>query len=162
MNSIEEKVVQLLKNNGLTISCAESCTGGLLSGTLVNVSGVSNVLAEAYVTYANESKERILGVDHKTLEEHGPVSEETAAEMAKGVCNVSSADVGLSTTGIAGPEGGTKEKPVGLVYIGYHHKDKTTVKKLNLSGDRQTIRNQAVKNVLELCYTCMKEEGLCE
>ena len=114
---MEETVIRLLQESKLTVTTAESCTGGLIAGTLVNVAGASDVLGEAYVTYSNEAKQRLVGVRAETLEQFGAVSEQTAREMAAGAAKAAGADVAFSSTGIAGPGGGTKEKPVGLVYI---------------------------------------------
>lgn len=126
--NLEEKIVRELQNRGYTITTAESCTGGLLAGRILNVSGASAVYNEGHITYSNEAKERLLGVSHDTLEQFGAVSEQIAAEMALGAARVASANVGLSTTGIAGPGGGTPEKPVGLVYIGCAINGDVTVK----------------------------------
>ena len=147
---IEEKIVQALKNRNYTITTAESCTGGLLAGRILNVSGASAVYNEGHITYSNEAKERLLGVSHDTLERYGAVSEQTAAEMALGAARVASANVGLSTTGIAGPGGGTPEKPVGLVYIGCAINGDVTVKECRFAGNREENRNAAVEAVLEL------------
>ena len=147
---IEEKIVQALKNRNYTITTAESCTGGLLAGRILNVSGASAVYNEGHITYSNEAKERLLGVSHDTLEQFGAVSEQIAAEMALGAARVASANVGLSTTGIAGPGGGTSEKPVGLVYIGCAINGDVTVKECRFSGNREENRNAAVEAVLEL------------
>ena len=148
--SIEEKIVQVLKNKGYTITTAESCTGGLLAGRILNVSGASAVYNEGHITYSNEAKERLLGVSHDTLEQFGAVSEQIAAEMALGAARVASANVGLSTTGIAGPGGGTPEKPVGLVYVGCCIDGDVTVKECRFFGNREENRNAAVEAVLEL------------
>ena len=126
--SLEEVVVDLLAERKLHVTTAESCTGGLIAGTLVNVAGASDVLNEGYVTYSNEAKERLIHVSHETLETYGAVSEQTAHEMAEGAAKAANADAALSATGIAGPGGGTEEKPVGLVYIGCYLNGKTTVK----------------------------------
>jgi nicotinamide-nucleotide amidase len=147
--SIEETVANMLKEKGYTLSIAESCTGGLLTGKLVNCPGVSDVLKEAAVTYSNESKEKRLGVKDETLKKYGAVSKECAAEMAIGIKNSSGSDIGLSVTGIAGPSGGTDTKPVGLVYIGLYLNDKTYTKELKLSGDRMKVRNRAVMAALD-------------
>ncbi len=145
---IEKKLVNYLLKNNLTLSVAESCTGGLIASKIVNVSGASQIFYEGLVTYSNESKIKRLGVKVETLEKHGAVSEEVAHEMLRGLTT----DVGISTTGIAGPTGGTKEKPVGLVYIGIKIKDKYIIKKYNFKGTREQIRNeatvQALKNLL--------------
>ncbi len=152
---IEEEVVELLLERGLTITCAESCTGGLICATLVNVSGASKVLNRSVVTYANEAKTEVLGVSEETLCKHGAVSEETAYEMAKGAADFAKADVAISVTGIAGPDGGTDEKPVGLVYIGCNMCGKITVRRYIFSGDRLRVRESSVKNALELAKECI-------
>ena len=116
--SLEERIVEKLEKRGLYLTTAESCTAGLLAGRIMNVSGASSVYKEGYITYANESKEKLLHVRHETLEQYGAVSTQTAEEMAEGAAKAAEADAALSVTGIAGPLGGTEEKPVGLVYIG--------------------------------------------
>lgn len=148
--NLEEKIVRELQNRGYTITTAESCTGGLLAGRILNVSGASAVYNEGHITYSNEAKERLLGVSHDTLEQFGAVSEQIAAEMALGAARVASANVGLSTTGIAGPGGGTPEKPVGLVYIGCAINGDVTVKECRFAGNREENRKAAVEAVLEL------------
>ena len=146
----EEKIVTLLKNKKLKIAVAESCTGGLISKRITDIPGASDVLDMGIVSYANSIKARFLGVSEEILNTVGAVSEQTAAAMAKGVCEAANADIGVSTTGIAGPGGGTKEKPVGLVYISvYFRNGKQTVKKLNLSGSRKEIREQTANAVFE-------------
>ena len=157
-DSTEEQVVRLLKERNLTITAAESCTGGLIAGTLVNVAGASDVFGEAYVTYSNEAKQRLVGVRAETLERFGAVSEETAYEMAAGAARVAGADVGLSSTGIAGPGGGTPEKPVGLVYIGCCVRGEVQVQRLNLHGDREQNRMDTVKAALELAAEMLAAE----
>ncbi len=156
--SLEEKVMKLLLDKGLTVATAESCTGGLLAGRLINYPGASGAYLSGYVTYSNESKEKLLGVKSETLEKYGAVSAETAKEMCEGAAKRSGTDVGLSTTGVAGPGGGTPEKPVGLVYIGASVKGKTEVKKLNLSGSRAKVRRQAVEESLKLLIKMLTEE----
>ena len=146
----EDKLVELLTEKGYTISTAESCTGGLISATIVNAPGASAVLNEAYVTYANKSKEKLVGVSHHTLETLGAVSEETARQMAEGAAKASGAQVALSSTGIAGPGGGTKEKPVGLVYIGCYVNGRTEVLKCNFEGDRREVREKTVKTAISM------------
>ncbi len=145
---IETVVSQMLIEKNLTISTAESCTGGLVSATLINYPGISSVFMEGCVTYSNESKINRLGVNPNTLELHGAVSEETAIEMAEGIAKNFNTNVAISTTGIAGPEGGTSEKPVGLVYIGIYINGKTTVNKYILHGNREDIRIKATKNAI--------------
>ncbi|NLZ47739.1 MAG: nicotinamide-nucleotide amidohydrolase family protein [Clostridiales bacterium] len=149
MDSIEKVVGELLVNKKMTISTAESCTGGLISATLVNYPGISAVLTHGIVTYSNEAKMQLLGVSEKTLEKYGAVSEETAREMVEGLIKLTGTRVGISVTGIAGPGGGSKEKPVGLVYAGLYIDGKVEVKKFNFSGDRQEVRNKTVVAVLQ-------------
>jgi len=152
---IEEEVVKLLMEKGYTITCAESCTGGMLCASLVNVSGASEVLNRSVVTYANEAKMELLGVKEETLKEFGAVSEQTAYEMAVGAADYAKADVALSVTGIAGPGGGTPEKPVGLVYMGCFVNGKVTVRRHVFAGDRLQVRTSSVKNALELAKECI-------
>jgi len=150
--TLEEKVVLELQAKGYTLTTAESCTGGLLAGRILNVSGASAVYNEGHITYSNEAKERLLGVKHDTLQQFGAVSKETAAEMARGAALSAKADVGLSTTGIAGPTGGNPEKPVGLVYVGCYYNGEVTVKECRFEGDREQNRNAAVEAALELLW----------
>ncbi len=150
--NLEEKVVNKLLEKGYTITTAESCTGGLLAGRILNVSGASGVYNEGHITYSNEAKERLLGVSHETLVQYGAVSKQTAGEMAQGAAEAANADVGLSTTGIAGPSGGTLEKPVGLIYIGCHIAGETYVKECRFQGSREENRNAAVEAALELLW----------
>ncbi len=155
--SLEETVVELLAKNRLSVTTAESCTGGLIAGTIVNVAGASDVLNEGYVTYSNEAKERLVGVRHETLERFGAVSEETAREMAEGAARRAGADAALSATGIAGPGGGTEEKPVGLVYIGCCLKEKTTVKKCHFAGNRSENRLDTVRAALTMLKEAIQD-----
>ena len=148
--TLEKSVVDLLLANKLTISTVESCTGGLLAARLINVPGVSEVFKSGYITYSNKAKRRLLGIKKHMLEKHGAVSEEVARAMAKGAAAVSKADVVVSVTGIAGPDGGTEEKPVGLVYIGCHVCGRCTVRKCLFSGDRSKIRESTVASALSL------------
>ena len=148
--TLEEQIVKKLQEKGYTITTAESCTGGLLAGRILNVSGASEVYMEGYITYANEAKERILGVKHETLETYGAVSKETAEEMAIGAARAAKADVALSTTGIAGPGGGTVEKPVGLIYISCFLNGEVQVRELRLYGTREENRQDTVTETLKL------------
>lgn len=148
--ALAEEVVKMLKNAGMTVTTVESCTGGLLSGTLVDVAGVSEVLNQAYVTYANGAKQSLAGVKAETLEAYGAVSEQTAREMAEGGAKAANADAALAVTGIAGPDGGTAEKPVGLVYIGCHVNGNTVVERNVFSGNRREVREQSVGAALAL------------
>ena len=137
---LEKKVVQMVTDLGMNISIAESCTGGMIASRLVDVPGVSSVLKEGVVTYSNEAKINRLGVKKETLEKYGAVSEETAREMVLGL----DSDIAIATTGIAGPDGGTQEKPVGLVYIGIRVKDKVYVERKIFNGSRNKVRERAV------------------
>ena len=147
---LAEEVVMMLKAAKMTVTTVESCTGGLLSGTLVDVAGVSDVFNQAFVTYANEAKHSLVGVKKETLDSYGAVSEETAREMAEGGAKAAKADACLSVTGIAGPDGGTAEKPVGLVYIGCHVNGNTVVERNVFSGSRREVREQSVLAALKL------------
>ncbi len=147
--TLEEAVVKLLMDKRLTISLAESCTGGLLTAQLVNCPGVSDVLLEGAVTYSNEAKIKRLGVKEQTLKTYGAVSRETAKEMAEGIKQFSGSDVGVAITGITGPGGGTEEKPVGLVYIAVSINGTTNVKEMKYLGDRAKIRMRTVITALD-------------
>ena len=156
---IEEIVGKMLIEKGLTISTAESCTGGMIASKLVNYPGISSVFMESCVTYSNEAKMSRLNVKSRTLEKYGAVSTETAGEMAYGIATTSKTDIGISVTGVAGPDGGTLEKPVGLVYVGLYIKGNIQVKELRLSGDRNSIRNEttifALNWLIELIKTAL-------
>ncbi|URZ02973.1 competence/damage-inducible protein A [Clostridium felsineum] len=147
--SLENVLGAMLIDKKLTIATAESCTGGLLAGKLINYPGISEVFMEGAVTYTNEAKIKRLGVKKETLDKHGAVSSETAAEMAEGIAKTAGTDIGIATTGIAGPGGGTEEKPVGLVYVGLYIKGKVMTRKLNVPGDRQRVRNTVVNNAID-------------
>ena len=155
--TLEKSIVDLLVANELTISTIESCTGGLVAGRLINVPGVSDVFKAGYITYSNKAKRKVAGVKKATLHKYGAVSEQVAAEMAKGAAAVSKADVSVSITGIAGPDGGSDEKPVGLVYIGCNVKGKITVEKFQFSGNRAKIRENAVAYAMILLRKCVLE-----
>ncbi len=154
---LETAVVRLLADAGLTLACAESCTGGLLSGRIINVPGVSEVYKAGFVTYANEAKMSQLGVSKDTLDRYGAVSAETAEEMAAGAARAAGTDAALSVTGIAGPDGGTAEKPAGLVYIGCRVRENVTVRKYRFSGSRRKVRESAVAAALTLLRECILE-----
>ena len=141
-------VVNALRAAGKTVACAESLTGGMLASRLVDVPGASSVLGEAYVTYSNEAKMRLLGVSKDTLRQFGAVSAQCAREMAEGARRASGADFALSTTGIAGPDGGTPEKPVGLVYVGVASANGCEAQELHLRGERDWIRELTCVNAL--------------
>lgn len=156
LDKTTENVVQLLLSKNLTLSTAESCTGGLISGAVTAVSGSSSVFGFGACTYANEAKIKLLGVKPSTLEEYGAVSMQTAVEMADGIRALSGSDFGISTTGIAGPSGGTEEKPVGTVWIGFSSKQKSYAVKYAFGGEefseygdkRTAIRLEAVYTAL--------------
>ena len=148
--TLEMAVVRLLQKYELTVATAESCTGGLLAGRLVNVPGVSEVFREGFITYSNKAKRKILDVNKTTLRKYGAVSKETAKEMATGGVFATDADACVAITGLAGPDGATDEKPVGLVFIACYMKDKVHVEKYQFKGNRNKIREQAVVKALDL------------
>ncbi|MDQ2086777.1 competence/damage-inducible protein A [Herbivorax sp. ANBcel31] len=148
--NLEQVVAKMLLDSKLTISIAESCTGGLICSKLVSVSGISAAFDRGIISYSNDSKIEDLGVNRDTIKKYGAVSRETAVEMADGIRKGSGSDIGVSITGIAGPGGGTDIKPVGLLYIALSYKDDTVCKKLNLSGDRERIINVASLHTFDL------------
>lgn len=150
-------VVQLLVENKFTIAIAESCTGGMLSSSIVDVPGASSVFKVGYITYSNESKIKELGVLEETLAQYGAVSAKTAEEMAYGAVKEGHAQVGVSITGLAGPDGETVEKPIGLVYIGCFIGEQYFIKEFRFNGGRKKIREYAVKNALDFLRRCIKE-----
>ena len=155
-----DSIISTLTAGGYSVATAESCTGGMIASTIVDVPGASDCFNEGYVTYSNEAKMKNLGVKDSTLMAHGAVSYETAMEMAKGVRKKAKADFGVSSTGIAGPGGGSPKKPVGLVYIGCAYgDDECIVKELRLKGDRTTVRTSATKEALELLEECINKIG---
>lgn len=154
---MEQQAVELLMKHNLTITTAESCTGGLIAATLVDVPGISGQFKEGYITYSNEAKEKLLGVSHETLERYGAVSSQTAEEMARGARQSANADISIISTGIAGPDGGTKEKPAGLVYLACCYKDHVKVERHLFSGDRQAVRNCAVREALRLIIQTIQQ-----
>lgn len=156
--TLEMSVIELLKNNGFTLAVAESCTGGMLSSRLVSVPGASEVYKTGMVTYSNKSKRKFLGVKKNVLEKYGAVSKETAEKMAKGICDQTKADVSIAITGIAGPDGGSEEKPVGLVYMACSVNGIVTVKEYHFSGNRTKIRESAVAYALTLIRNCVKHD----
>lgn len=155
--TLEKAVVDLLAANNLTISSVESCTGGMVASRLINVPGVSDVFKLGHITYSNKAKKKILGVKKRTLEKYTAVSEEVAVEMAKGAALASKADVCVSVTGIAGPDGGSAKKPVGLVYIACSIKGNVTVKEYHFNGNREKIRENATAAALVLIRNCVLE-----
>lgn len=155
--TLEETVVNLLRKYGLTLATAESCTGGLFTGRIVNVSGASEVLNEGFITYSNKAKRKYLDVNKSTLKKYGAVSAQTAKEMVKGAAIGTDSDTAIAITGLAGPEGGTEEKPVGLVYIGCYVNEKAIVKEYQFKGNRQKIREYTVVSALDLLRRCILE-----
>ena len=152
-------IVDRLASMNMTVATAESCTGGLIASSIVDIAGASDCFNEGYITYSNEAKMRNLSVKESTLMQYGAVSTQTAKEMAMGVRKKARADFGIASTGIAGPGGGSPEKPVGLVYIACAYDDKCQVIQLNLSGDRSQVRHQAADEALQLLSDCMDEIG---
>lgn len=155
--TLAEEVVELLKMDELTVTTAESCTGGLVAARLVDVPGVSEVFKQGFITYSNKAKRKLLNVKKTTLKEFGAVSEKTAREMAKGAILASGADAAIATTGIAGPDGGTEEKPVGLVYIGVSVRGQMYVEEYHFEGDRSEVRESTVQAALALLKKGLEE-----
>lgn len=155
--TLEQTVVDLLIANNLTITTVESCTGGLIAGRLINVPGVSEVYKSGEITYSNKAKRRILGVKKSTLQKHGAVSSQVVKEMCLGAAFFNRADVAIAVSGIAGPDGGSPEKPVGLVYIGCNVCGQVTTKEYHLKGNREKVRNTAVAESLILLRQCILE-----
>lgn len=149
-NSLDVVVAKLLCEKKFSISTAESCTGGMIASSLISYPGISEVFKEGAITYSNEAKIKRLGVNEETINKFGAVSKETAREMAEGIARVANTDIAISTTGLAGPSGGTDKKPIGLVYVGIFIKGKTIVEKFNLTGDREAVRRKATMNALNI------------
>ena len=145
---LEEKLLEVLRQRKMKLAVAESCTGGLVADRIVSIAGSSDVFDRGFVTYSNESKIEMLGVDPKIIEEHGAVSPETALAMAEGARERAGVDISASVTGIAGPSGGTPDKPVGLVYIAVADKNGSDVKRFRFTGDRQANRSRSAFSVL--------------
>ncbi len=149
VNGLNADVVKLLREKHMTISAAESCTGGLFAALITNIAGASDVINESFVTYANEAKMKYLEVRADTLEKHGAASCETAREMAEGLRKRTGADVTVGITGIAGPGGGTAEKPAGLVFAGICIKGETEVIEMRHDGGREEVREKTCRQALE-------------
>ena len=157
MKKLSQKVVKLLSKRKLKISLAESCTGGLLSSSITSISGSSKVFTLGLVTYSNQAKINILKVPKRIIIKHGAVSYETCLSMVKNLNKISKTNISVSITGVAGPKGGTKQKPVGLVYIGIKKGNKTMVKKfLFKSKKRNSIQRSTVNNALNLVLSFVK------
>ena len=157
MKKLSESIVKLLQKKRLKISFAESCTGGLLASTITKISGSSKVFTLGLVTYSNQAKINILKVPNKIIKKYGAVSYETCLSMVKNLNKISKTNISVSITGVAGPKGGTKEKPVGLVYIGIKKNSKTIVKKyLFKNKKRNSIQKTTVKEALNLILSITK------
>ena len=145
------QVAELLRQQGLSLSAAESCTGGLFSATMVDTPGASSVFWGGVVSYVNEIKEHVLAVPHELIEEYTAVSAPVARAMAQGVCRLTRSDIGISVTGLAGPDGGTPEIPVGRVYIALCRVTKELfVREFDFSGTREEIRRHAVDSMMDI------------
>lgn len=156
--TLEESIVALLKEKNLTLTTAESCTGGMLSARLTNVSGVSEVFKQGFVAYSNRAKRKLLDVKKNTLKTYGAVSEKTAKEMAKNGAFITGSDICVSITGLAGPDGGTETTPVGLVYIACAYQNELRIRKFHFKGNRQKIRELSTVNALTLLRSCILEK----
>lgn len=150
MGNLENEVGKILREKNFTIACAESCTGGLLTSRLTDVAGSSAYVQGAIVSYSNTVKNSVLKVKAETLEKFGAVSEQTARQMSENVRKLFNTDIGVGVTGIAGPDGGSAEKPVGTVYISVSNADKTDVKRFNFTGTRVEIKNQSADSALSM------------
>lgn len=156
---LEEVLAEMLAERGETIVTAESCTGGMIAARLVNVAGVSGVFREGYITYANEAKCRNLGVSEESIKQYGVVSEQVVKEMAEGAARKADAQLALAVSGIAGPDGGTPEKPVGLVYVGCYYRGKTIAKRFQFKGNRQKVRQSTTQYALITAWQMLRECG---
>lgn len=155
--TLEEAVVDMLKDQELTVSFVESCTAGAVAARLVNVPGASEVFGTGFVTYSNRAKRKCVGVKKSTIKTQGPVSGKCAKEMAKGGAFISGADICLSVTGLAGPDGGTELTPVGTVFMGCFYNGHTVIKEYHFTGNRSRIREQAVVSALTMLRECIME-----
>lgn len=151
-----ELLIQKLVDKKYTITTAESCTGGMIASALVDVPGASMVINECHVTYSNEAKMKYLGVNKDTLDNYTAVSEETAIEMVMGAANLADANVAIAVTGLAGPDGGTEEKPVGLVYIACKVEDKIRIDKPIFNGNRNDVRIRATEYAIDMVLAMLQ------
>ena len=160
--TLEEELGQILKEKKLTIATAESCTGGLVSSRLTDISGSSEYVMLNFVTYANEAKNKVLGVSWDILNNYGAVSEQCAQEMANGLSRITNCDVALCTTGIAGPTGGTADKPVGLMFTSVRYNGITTVKEIHLPPDlsRIEMKQKFADEALKLALSILKDNRI--
>lgn len=159
LDELAATVIESLRNRGLSLSLAESCTGGMIAGTITDIPGASDIFYGSAVTYINDAKENILGVTHETLEKHGAVSEECAREMAEGSRRIYRADVAMSVTGIAGPGGGSELKPVGTVWFGFNSANGTQAFRCCFDGSRSDVRRQTIERVLTYLLEKYPVEG---
>ncbi|MFX1557482.1 MAG: CinA family protein [Promethearchaeota archaeon] len=143
-----KKVIDTFSNKGISIAFAESCTGGYICHMFTNISGASNVFERGIICYSNQAKIDVLNIDIKSIEQHGAVSEVIAKELAFNVRILSNVDIGIGITGIAGPTGGTPEKPIGLVYIGYSTEQNTKVDKHQFNVDRLTFKKKVLEKIV--------------
>ena len=155
----EYRIFELLKKYHYTLTTAESATGGMIASTLINVPGISAFFTEGYVTYSNEAKVKMIHVKPETIERYGVVSAETAADMAVSAARTADTDAALSVTGVAGPDGGTRECPVGLVYIGCCLHGRVVTERHLFAGDRMQVRKSATAAALHLLARTITEEG---
>lgn len=153
----EEELGELLRTKSMTLAVAESCTGGLVSDMITNVPGSSLYFLAGLVTYSNDSKIDLLGVSRKTLESYGAVSEQVAIEMARGTRKATGADIGAAVTGIAGPGGGTEQKPVGLVYFAVDDGRTIITDRAFLSGDRREVKRSSSQRLIELIVRSLRK-----
>ena len=162
--SLEYSVYELLKKHQYKITTAESATGGMIASTLINVPGISEFFTEGYVTYSNEAKVKMIGVSAAIIEQYGVVSSETARDMAEAAARTAKCEVAVSVTGVAGPDGGTRECPVGLVFIGCCIMGKTVTERHLFEGDRMAVRKAATECALKLVKKMLEKDGgqLCE
>lgn len=156
--TLEHAIYRLLKKHRYTLTTAESATGGMIAATLVNVPGISEFFEEGYVTYSNAAKVKMIHVDPQIIEEFGVVSKETAFEMAKKAAQTAGTNAALSVTGVAGPDGGTNECPVGLVYIGCCLNETTVTRRYQFEGDRTQVRRAATQKALLLLKQMIEEQ----
>ena len=154
---LEERIADFCIRQNLTISTAESCTGGLIAARLINAPGISAVYKEGFVTYSNEAKTKRLGVPEATLARFGAVSPQTAMLMAEGCARAAETVCSICSTGIAGPDGGTPEKPVGLVYLAVRIDPEVTVREYRFDGSREEIRQAAAKEALALFWEMLHQ-----
>lgn len=158
MKNLAKRIGRMLSKKNFSLSVCESCTGGMLGSIITEIPGSSEYFKGGIIAYSNELKKKIIGVKNKTLKNFGAVSRETAKEMALGLKKLTHSDIGISITGIAGPGGGTKDKPVGLVYIGVILNKKIMVEKNIFTGSRQQIRKKACEKALKLLIQMLKED----